>query len=831
MHSRTMFLSVILTFSMLILILSPGVSSAGSDLEFVSVDMVQVVVGPDLLVANKSATMRIFIENTFYEQKYVDIEVIYDFGRSSYLERGPDGNGVPLNPGMNIVYLPGGWCLAHPEPWETVPSAFKWTSPGVDSSVFIKIDPDNRVPESDESNNLGMPTDPVHVVSSRGIKILVQPMYNSRSPSLYPFNFSLEEEIQQLIDIYPIADDGLTVVEAPPKWVSFSESPNADFDELEALTEELSLEARMLGYDRVVAVFKSAIYENRLVGITEEVYGSAVGVLDEPRDPVPIYITGRGIDIREFLLAHEIGHTYYLWHPHDRLGLHIYNATKFSARERVYGQGANTFMSYPDPSKLPRGVPVSPRWVDRDRYEDYPRSYIDLSSYSIGPNGTWQWNLVDQLCLVPPTLDRVIVLQATFLRDGSVKLQKPWFRLPSGLADEMQQSQYYPPGNYSVRMIDASSNELGRTYFNVSFTRLTHWDEASEMFFAQEVDSVDVVLNVRDYLGTKYVRIVDASETIIAERALSASTPSVTLLSPNGGDMIEIGDVIQVSWDATDLDGDNLTYFLAYSPDDNYTWVPIANGVTDKTYLWNTTGVAPTTKCRIKVMASDGINTAWDVSDSIFEMRDSIAPVTRAELNGTLGENGWYVSAVNVTLFASDNSRILRTQYSFDNATWIAYDGTFSISSEATNSLYFRSEDLAMNLEGAKSASVKIDLSPPHITMISPTNGSIMKLGDEFSWNATDNVSGVAKYAVRLNSGPWVDIGLETRWTLPNNVTGPGTFEVRAYDAAGNIAVGSVEFGIAEPGGIPWEILIVVAIAISFAIIVLGILIWHRNKK
>ena len=821
-----------LTVSMLILALLPGVSSAGSDLELVSVDVVQVVVNPDLLVANKSATMRIFIENTFYERKYVDIEVIYDFGRSSYLERGPDGTGVPLDPGMNLVYLPGGWCQAHPAPWETALPAFKWTSSGVDSSVFVKMDPDNRVPESDESNNLRSPADPVHVVSSREIKILVQPMYNSRRPSLYPFNFSLEEEIQQLIDIYPIADDGLTVVEAPPKWVSFRESPDADFDELAALTKELSFDARMLGYDRVIAVFKSAIYEDRRAGITQEINGCAVAVLDEPRDPVPVYITARGIENREFLLAHEIGHTYYLWHPHDSLGLHVYNATKFSAREKVYGQGANTFMSYPYPLYLPRGVPLSPRWIDRERYEDYPRSYIDLRSYSIGPNGTWQWNLVDQLCLVPPTLDRVIVLQMTFLRDGSVKLEKPWFRLPMGVADEMQQSQYCPPGNYSVRMLDASLNELGRTYFNVSFTKLTHFDEASEMFSVREVDSVDVVLNVRDYPGTKYVRIVDASESILAERELSSSAPSVSVLSPNGDERMEIGDVVQISWNATDPDGDNLTYFLAYSPDDNQTWVPIANGVTDRSYLWNTTGVAPTTKCRVKVMASDGVNTAEDVSDSIFEMYDSIAPVTRAELNGTLGENGWYLSAVNVTLMASDNSRILRTQYSFDNSTWTAYDGPFSVSSEAANSLYFRSEDLAMNLETAKSVSVKIDLSPPQITILSPTNGSTMKLGDEFFWNATDNVSGVARYEVRLNSGPWTDAGLETHWMLSQNVTGPGTFEVRAYDSAGNIAARSVEFEIAEPGGgIPWEILLGIAVAISAVAIGIGVYLWKKNKK
>jgi hypothetical protein len=67
---------------------------------------------------------------------------------------------------------------------------------------------------------------------------------------------------------------------------------------------------------------------------------------------------------------------------------------------------------------------------------------------------------------------------------------------------------------------------------------------------------------------------------------------------------------------------------------------------------------------------------------------------------------------------------------------------------------------------------------------------------------------------------------------LSQNVTGPSTFEVRAYDAAGNIAARSVEFEIAEPGGdIPWEILLGIAVAISVVAIGLRVYLWKKNKK
>jgi hypothetical protein len=124
------------------------------------------------------------------------------------------------------------------------------------------------------------------------------------------------------------------------------------------------------------------------------------------------------------------------------------------------------------------------------------------------------------------------------------------------------------------------------------------------------------------------------------------------------------------------------------------------------------------------------------------------------------------------------------------------------------------------------------NFSPPQITILSPMNGSTVKRGDEFFWSATDNVSGVARYEVRLNAGPWVDVGLETRWELPENITGPGTFEVRAYDSAGNIAARSVEFEIAEPiSGISWEILLWIAVAISAVAIGIGGYLWKKNKK
>ncbi|MCA1622137.1 MAG: family 10 glycosylhydrolase [Acidobacteria bacterium] len=100
---------------------------------------------------------------------------------------------------------------------------------------------------------------------------------------------------------------------------------------------------------------------------------------------------------------------------------------------------------------------------------------------------------------------------------------------------------------------------------------------------------------------------------------------------------------------------------------------------------------------------------------------DTLAPVTTAAPAPATpdGQNGWYTTDVGVTLSTSDNcSGVASTEYSTDGGqTWHPYAGAFTVSTEGTNFVLYRSTDVAGNAETAGSLVVKIDKTAPALSL------------------------------------------------------------------------------------------------------------------
>ena len=100
---------------------------------------------------------------------------------------------------------------------------------------------------------------------------------------------------------------------------------------------------------------------------------------------------------------------------------------------------------------------------------------------------------------------------------------------------------------------------------------------------------------------------------------------------------------------------------------------------------------------------------------------ESVAPMTAATFTPASpdGANGWYRSAVTVTLGASDNcSGVARTEFSTDGgATWEPYTGNLALLSDGIKTIHYRSVDNAGNVEAAQSLTVKIDQTAPTISL------------------------------------------------------------------------------------------------------------------
>ncbi|MEM3640560.1 MAG: hypothetical protein QXH37_01360, partial [Candidatus Bathyarchaeia archaeon] len=216
------------------------------------------------LVANKSAAIRVLIQSTFLERVWVEINVTYDFGTKCYLERGRDGNGVPIDPGYNTVYVPNGPAEpGDPKGWGDIPpKTLLWTKAGIDDKIEVVVDPLNKMHEDNESNNR-CTFEPVEVFKTKSLKILVVPL----NTSWRDWDNVLLYELAFMREIFPVPENGISVTYGERVNVYLGECENVRvlYDSLYRLyVRDLSEQARILGYDRVVALLPDDnIYDTR----------------------------------------------------------------------------------------------------------------------------------------------------------------------------------------------------------------------------------------------------------------------------------------------------------------------------------------------------------------------------------------------------------------------------------------------------------------------------------------------------------------------------------------------------------------------------------------
>lgn len=117
------------------------------------------------------------------------------------------------------------------------------------------------------------------------------------------------------------------------------------------------------------------------------------------------------------------------------------------------------------------------------------------------------------------------------------------------------------------------------------------------------------------------------------------------------------------------------------------------------------------------------------------------------------GENGWFVSNVNVTLIAHDNlSGVKETYYKINNENWIKFSGNFTIN-EGVHEINYYSKDNAGNEENIKSREIKIDTTPPYTLCFLSANATNGWYNEELnvSLESYDNLSGVDKTYYRID--------------------------------------------------------------------------------
>lgn len=143
----------------------------------------------------------------------------------------------------------------------------------------------------------------------------------------------------------------------------------------------------------------------------------------------------------------------------------------------------------------------------------------------------------------------------------------------------------------------------------------------------------------------------------------------------------------------------------------------------------------------------DGQNVYWLIK---FAAEDNNPPNTSISFSGTLGNNNWYTSDVQVILTSTDNeggSGVSKTEYSLDNGlSWIQYSNPFTFSNEGSTTISYRSIDKAGNIEQTNNQMIQIDKTAPSISGAATTSPNAMdwyKSDVTIQFTASDAGSGI----------------------------------------------------------------------------------------
>ncbi len=208
-------------------------------------------------------------------------------------------------------------------------------------------------------------------------------------------------------------------------------------------------------------------------------------------------------------------------------------------------------------------------------------------------------------------------------------------------------------------------------------------------------------------------------------------------------------------------------------------------------------------------------------------MVDSTPPTSSASLQGGQGSNGWYVTVVNLTLSADDETSGIRsTEWRLDEGEWSTYVDSETVATTGHHTLEFRSWDYAGNMEGTRSDVLDVDLEKPTFKLNHSgkpfTSEDVVLLFD-----VEDSGSTVSRIEVEVDGNLAFTLA-QVPWELELGGLSDGYHEVEVtvYDMAGNsleqteqIKVDTNPLSPEGPYG-PWLLMAIIALVVVAIVLV-----------
>jgi hypothetical protein len=223
-----------------------------------------------------------------------------------------------------------------------------------------------------------------------------------------------------------------------------------------------------------------------------------------------------------------------------------------------------------------------------------------------------------------------------------------------------------PPPSNSTEYQVVGKIGSGGVAFRVAFDPIVfNQDLASPNDSPVQFNSMYVQAFVRPpATGIASIQVEQGGSVIGNSHAISVNSPVVTVIFPNGGESLS-GATTTISWRSSDSDGDTLTYFVLFSPDNGATWITLATDHLTTSLEVPLDALGKTNVGLIRVQASDGFNTGEDVSDATF-----ITPNIPPEVQILSPSNGNYFVGSQLVVFQAASSDTEDGQLTDSNLLW-----------------------------------------------------------------------------------------------------------------------------------------------------------------
>ena len=160
--------------------------------------------------------------------------------------------------------------------------------------------------------------------------------------------------------------------------------------------------------------------------------------------------------------------------------------------------------------------------------------------------------------------------------------------------------------------IDVTTNG-GLTWDNISLSVPASQGQFNWLISSQ-ISSTECLIKICDTVNPSICDQSNGYFTIVP-------SSSITVLSPNGGEVWQIGSVQEINWLSDNVIGVKIDLSL----NNGVTWITIADSTPSTgVYIWEVQTSSPSIQCLIKV-TDLALATTFDVSDDIFEIETALS--------------------------------------------------------------------------------------------------------------------------------------------------------------------------------------------------------------